>query len=176
MKNKKLLNIYLLSFALIALITFILPITKIDTNSVESLFVTIVYYITNILIVISLVLVISIAIINLLADNYEGVKYMEALSFIALIMASINVIIYSSNLFYALSWGYTLFIIELFVLNSLNRLVKIIKSSKSIGSYLKFIFSLKNKVCKETLNNDDNENNGQITQTSDTELKQKEKK
>lgn len=137
MKNKKLLNVYLLTLALVALITFILPIDKIDVNSASTLIVRIAYYAASTIMVIALVLIIALAIVNMFADNYEGVRFMQVFAFIAFFVVFANSFIYAGGLLYALSWGYLLLMLELFCLTSFNQFVKIIKTLKGTKGYFK---------------------------------------
>lgn len=137
MKNKKLLNVYLLTLSLVSLITFILPIDKIDANSASTLLIRIAYYTTATIMVISLVLIIALAIVNMFADNYEGVRFMQVFAFVAFLVVFANSFIYAGGLLYALSWGYLLLMFELFCLTFLNQFVKIIKTLKGTKSYFK---------------------------------------
>lgn len=143
MKNKKLINLYLLTLSLIALITFILPLEKINPASIKNLAITIVYYTASIIMLICLVLIILISIINLFQNNYEANKFSLSFSFIAFIMTLIIVIIYATNLNIALSWGSIILIGEIFLLYSFNRIVKTANSFKNFGPFLKELFPKK---------------------------------
>ena len=65
MKNKKILNICLLTFALISLITFILPIKKFEALLGGSTAINIVFYVCSAILIISVSAIIVFAIINL---------------------------------------------------------------------------------------------------------------
>ncbi len=148
MKNKKLLNLYLLALSLLCLVTFILPFGKIQSESVYSLGVTIVYYITNILLVIALVCIVFLSIMHMFHDEYEGVKISLALTFVAFLMVFVNIMLYAGGMFRALSWGYVLLSVEVFALFAFNQGVKTVISFMHSKEYLAKLFPKKEK--KET--------------------------
>lgn len=146
MKNKKLLNVYLLCLSLLALITFILPFPKTAYESGVPLGIEIVYYATNVLMLIALCLIIILSIINLFSDEYSGLNLIFGLSLVALIMVFVNLLMYACNWYYAIAYGYILVAVEVFVLYGFNHVIKIIYSMGEFKNYIVGIFSKGKKI------------------------------
>jgi hypothetical protein len=128
MKDKKLLNIYMLIFSLVALITYILPFDKLQLLGGIGLTLKIIYYATSVILALSLLLIIILTLINLFKDVYINLKLVEALTLLAFLMVISNVLIYAGNINYYLGWGYILVAIEVIVLTMFSQFVRIINA------------------------------------------------
>lgn len=137
MKNKKLLNFYMLTIALLSFISFLLPLTQIDPASNGGVAITIVYYTLNSIMCLSLVLVIVIALINMFKDNYEMLGVMKALALIAFLMVFVVLFVFATSLNYALGWGYILIAFEVFLLFALVPIIKMFQTFKSVNVFIK---------------------------------------
>lgn len=149
MKNKKILNICLLTFALISLITFILPIKKFEFLLSSSTAVNVVFYICNTILVISLTAIIVFAIINLFKDNYNFVLLMEALSLVSFIMVFIVVMLFACLYDFKIGLGYILVSIEVFFLANFSQMARLFyKKQDLMVSTEKLMGNKKNKSVK----------------------------
>jgi hypothetical protein len=106
MKNKKVLNICLLTFSLLALFTFILPISKFEFVTNNMGFVRVMFYILNAVLVVSLVAVVVFALINLFQDNYKFVKVMEVMALVGFFMVFIITLIFVATHYEKINIGY----------------------------------------------------------------------
>ena len=126
MKDKKILNICLLTLALVALITFILPIKKIDFNLQTEAWVNVIFYATSIILICALVAIIVFAIINLFKDNYSLVLIMEVMALISIVMVVSNLIIFAAIFNAKICLGYILISIEVFVLANFSQMARLV--------------------------------------------------
>lgn len=136
-KNKKVINLYKLTISLIAILTYVMPISKVFYDSGKSVYIEVVFNTLNILMLICLIAVVIMAVYNLFKDSYNNLKIINALSFLSLILVSVNLSIYSLNLFYALSAGYIILFYEIVLLNAITQINGFIWSYKSIKKKIK---------------------------------------
>ena len=132
MKNKKILNICLLTFALISLITFILPIKKFEALLGGSTAINIVFYVCSAILIISVSAIIVFAIINLFKDNYNFVLLMEALSLTSLIMVFITILLFACVHDFKISLGYILVSIEVFFLANFSQMARLFSRKQDL--------------------------------------------
>lgn len=140
MKNKKLYNLYLLCLSLLALITFIVPLQKINPASTSPVGIMVGYYITGGIMCLALVLIIALTIIAMFHDDYENVKFSKALATIAFLMLFVNMLIFGASINQAFSWGYTLLAVEVFALFSFNQIVRAVTAFCGVGKYFTKLF------------------------------------
>lgn len=133
MKNKKILNICLLTFALISLITFILPLKKFENLLSSSTAVNVVFYICNAILVISVASIIVFAIINLFKDNYNFVLLMEALSLLSFTMVFITIMLFACLYDFRISLGYILVGIEVFFLSNFSQMARLFYKKEALA-------------------------------------------
>lgn len=125
MKNKKILNICLLTFALISLITFILPIKKYEFLLEANMAVNIEFYVSSSILIASLAAIIIFAIINLFKDSYNFVLLMEALALVGFLVTIITVVMFSGLYDFRISLGYILVCIEVFFLSNFSQMARL---------------------------------------------------
>lgn len=157
MRNKKVLNIWLLSFGLLALFTFILPISKFKFVGEESGFVKVMFYLLNSVLILSLVALVVFAIINLFQDNYKFVKVMEIMALLGLIMVFMIILIFACSSYAQISIGYLLVALEMFACANFSQIARLINSSKE----LKTNFAPKKCCNKTNANKNNNQQNAE---------------
>lgn len=135
--NKKVINLYQLTISLIAILTYVMPINKVYYDSGKSATIGTVFVVLNILMLICLLTIVAIAVYNLFKDNYNNLKIINSLSFMSLLFVSVNLSVYSLNLFYALSGSYIILFYELILLNVITQINGFIWSYKSIKKEFK---------------------------------------
>lgn len=136
MKDKKILNICLLTFGLVSLITFILPLQKFEFMLEEKSFVKVMFYIFNAVLVVALVSLIVLAIINLFKDNYQFVKIMEALALLGFVMVFLILLIFSTNIEAKIDVGYLLVAIEMFFTANFSQMARLTCVGKQLKNQL----------------------------------------
>lgn len=125
MKNKKILNICLLTFALIALITFILPLNKFEAQLEQKNLVTVVFYICNAIFIAADAAIIVFAIINLFKDSYNFVLLMEVMALVCLVMNFITLMLFACMFEFKISLGYILVSVEIFMLSNFSQMARL---------------------------------------------------
>ncbi len=132
MKNKKILNICLLTFGLITLITFILPIKKFEFVGQEHTFINVMFYLFNSIMVLMLVLLIVFSIINLFKDNYTFVKIMEMAALVGFLMNFVVLLIFACSSACRVCVGYLIVSIEMFICANFSQMARLFSSSKEM--------------------------------------------
>ena len=138
MKNKKILNICLLTFGLITLITFILPIKKFEFVGQEHTFINVMFYLFNSIMVLMLVLLIVFSIINLFKDNYTFVKIMEMAALVGFLMNFVVLLIFACSSACRVCVGYLIVSIEMFICANFSQM-RLFSSSKEMKENLKTV-------------------------------------
>lgn len=133
MRNKKILNICLLTFGLLTLITFILPIKKFTLGESGGNFVKVMFYLLNAIMLASIVVVIVMSIINLFKDNYTKVKFMEMMAMLGFVMVYLVLLIFACSRDCQIYIGYLLVSIEIFVCANFSQMTRFV----NMGSQLK---------------------------------------
>lgn len=136
MKNKKLLNIFILLLSLLTLIADILLFAflpyKADTNQ----FLIVLFWIFNSLTLVSLVISILLTLISLFMDDYVASKMVETFVLVAFIMSFINVLIFAMSK-QTLSFAYILVCVLAFLTSSISQILRLIASFKDWGKNFK---------------------------------------
>lgn len=154
MKNKKILNICLLTFALMSLITFIIPLSKFSAELNEKMIINIMFYLTNGIMIACVLTIIVLSIINLFKDNYTFVMIMEALSLISVTLVFINLVMFAALFNFAINIGYILVAIEVFLLANFSQMARLVGNRKNMAANINTKFKKKQKKepeKKETL-------------------------
>ncbi len=156
MRNKKILNICLLTFALITLITFILPIKKFGLGENDAGFVRVMFYLLNAIMIMAVVALIVMSIVNLFKDNYTKVKLMELMAFLGFMMNFLVLLIFACSNGSQIYIGYLLVSIEIFVCCNFSQMSRLM----SMGKELQSLDIDKPKILeKKNINADDKKNN-----------------
>lgn len=149
MKNKKILNICLLTFGLLTLITFILPIKKFEFLGEKIAFVNVMFYLLNSIMLLALVSLIVFAIINLFKDNYNLIKLMEGMALIGFVMVFILLLIFSCSTAYRINLGYLLVAIEMLVCANFSQMSRLLSSGKEMKENLRTVLPKPINVSKK---------------------------
>lgn len=156
MRNKKILNICLLTFALITLITFILPIKKFGLGENDAGFVRVMFYLLNAIMIMAVVALIVMSIVNLFKDNYTKVKLMELMALLGFMMNFLVLLIFACSNGSQIYIGYLLVSIEIFVCCNFSQMSRLM----SMGKELQSLDIDKPKILeKQNINADENKNN-----------------
>lgn len=134
MRNKKILNICLLTFALITLITFILPIKKFGLGENDAGFVRVMFYLLNAIMIMAVVALIVMSIVNLFKDNYTKVKLMELMALLGFMMNFLVLLIFACSNGSQIYIGYLLVSIEIFVCCNFSQMSRLMSMGKEIQS------------------------------------------
>lgn len=134
MRNKKILNICLLTFALITLITFILPIKKFGLGENDAGFVRVMFYLLNAIMIMAVVALIVMSIVNLFKDNYTKVKLMELMAFLGFMMNFLVLLIFACSNGSQIYIGYLLVSIEIFVCCNFSQMSRLMSMGKELQS------------------------------------------
>ena len=175
MYNKKCISTFLFSLALVSLITLILPFIGIGLIGSPNVLVKVFYYIFITIYAISIVLIILLGIYNLFKNSFIFTSIQETLSYIALAMLLLNILIVLPINGVGLSVGYSILTLEAFILacfNSILRLfLKLPKSFKTISDYFKQKKEQKLKILeeKQRLENEAKKNAHQLKLDLDNE-------
>jgi hypothetical protein len=151
MKNKKVLNICLLTFSLLALFTFILPISKFEFVTNNMGFVRVMFYILNAVLVVSLVAVVVFTLINLFQDNYKFVKVMEVMALVGFFMVFIITLIFAATHYAKINIGYLFVAVEMFACANFSQIARQVGYGAEIKSC--FGISSNNTISKNTQTN-----------------------
>lgn len=158
MRNKKILNICLLTFALITLITFILPIKKFGLGENDAGFVRVMFYLLNAIMIMAVVALIVMSIVNLFKDNYTKVKLMELMAFLGFMMNFLVLLIFACSNGSQIYIGYLLVSIEIFVCCNFSQMSRLM----SMGKELQSLDIDKPKILeKKNINADEKKNNNE---------------
>ena len=125
MKNKKVLNICLLTVALLALFTFVLPIKKFEFSGEQVGFITVMFYFLNGVLIVCLTALITMAIINLFKDDYKLVKLMEIMAMVGFSMVFLMLVIFACSVSAKINVGYLLVAIEVFICANFSQMVRL---------------------------------------------------
>ena len=156
MRNKKILNICLLTFALITLITFILPIKKFGLGDNDAGFVRVMFYLLNAIMIMAVVALIVMSIVNLFKDNYTKVKLMELMALLGFMMNFLVLLIFACTNGSQIYIGYLLVSIEIFVCCNFSQMSRLM----SMGKELQSLDIDKPKILeKQNINADEKKNN-----------------
>ena len=156
MRNKKILNICLLTFALITLITFILPIKKFGLGENDAGFVRVMFYLLNAIMIMAVVALIVMSIVNLFKDNYTKVKLMELMALLGFMMNFLVLLIFACSNGSQIYIGYLLVSIEIFVCCNFSQMSRLM----SMGKELQSLDMDKPKILeKKNINADEKKNN-----------------
>ncbi len=156
MRNKKILNICLLTFALITLITFILPIKKFGLGENDAGFVRVMFYLLNAIMIMAVVALIVMSIVNLFKDNYTKVKLMELMALLGFMMNFLVLLIFACSNGSQIYIGYLLVSIEIFVCCNFSQMSRLM----SMGKELQSLDIDKPKILeKKNINADERKNN-----------------
>lgn len=156
MRNKKILNICLLTFALITLITFILPIKKFGLGENDAGFVRVMFYLLNAIMIMAVVALIVMSIVNLFKDNYTKVKLMELMALLGFMMNFLVLLIFACSNGSQIYIGYLLVSIEIFVCCNFSQMSRLM----SMGKELQSLDINKPKILeKKNINADEKKNN-----------------
>lgn len=156
MRNKKILNICLLTFALITLITFILPIKKFGLGENDAGFVRVMFYLLNAIMIMAVVALIVMSIVNLFKDNYTKVKLMEFMALLGFMMNFLVLLIFACSNGSQIYIGYLLVSIEIFVCCNFSQMSRLM----SMGKELQSLDMDKPKILeKKNINADEKKNN-----------------
>lgn len=134
MRNKKILNICLLTFALITLITFILPIKKFGLGENDAGFVRVMFYLLNAIMIMAVVALIVMSIVNLFKDNYTKVKLMELMALLGFMMNFLVLLIFACSNGSQIYIGYLLVSIEIFVCCNFSQMSRLMSMGKELQS------------------------------------------
>ena len=175
MYNKKCISTFLFSLALVSLITLILPFIGVGLIGSPNVLVKVFYYIFITIYAISIVLIILLGIYNLFKNSFIFTSIQETLSYIALAMLLLNILIVLPINGVGLSVGYSILTLEAVILacfNSILRLfLKLPKSIKTISDYFKQKKEQKLKILeeKQRLENEAKKNAHQLKLDLDNE-------
>ena len=156
MRNKKILNICLLTFALITLITFILPIKKFGLGENDAGFVRVMFYLLNAIMIMAVVALIVMSIVNLFKDNYTKVKLMELMALLGFMMNFLVLLIFACSNGSQIYIGYLLVSIEIFVCCNFSQMSRLMSMGKELQS---LDIDTPQILEKQNINADENKNN-----------------
>lgn len=125
MKNKKLLNIFILLLSLVTLVAEILLFAFPAYNAETHKLLVVIFWILNTFAMISLVATIIVTLISLFMDDYVCSKMVETFALISFIMVLANLIIFSMSR-YTLSFGYIAVCILAFLNATISQILRLI--------------------------------------------------
>lgn len=144
MKNKKLLNIFVLLLTLVTFVIDILLFAFPAYNADTSTFLKVIFWIFNSLALVCMVLTILVTLISLFADDYSASKIVEALSLVTFILSFINLFSFGLTKF-SLSFGYIAVCLVTFVTASLGQLYRLISSTPTWVKTIKGLLKINTK-------------------------------
>ncbi len=164
MKNKKLLNIFILLLSLLTLITNILLFAFPAYGANTSTLFIILFWIFNSLTLICLLASILITLIALFMDDYICSKMTEAFVLVSFATTLINTIIFalSGN---SLTFLYALVIILTFVTANISQVLRLLSSAKTWGADFKALVKT-----HKSQNKDETEENTEESTSDNTTL------
>lgn len=148
MKNKKLLNTILLSFALVILVGLILEFCKVVGTTNASVSVAwIFYYVFNVIFILAIIFTTILGICSLFKDNYIAIKLNEFSVLVAFLMNFLTVLVFALQVGAQLSWGYAVISILTFAMAMFSQTCRLSAIFKTLKQDLCSLFG-----CKEKLN------------------------
>ena len=140
MYNKKCLSTYLFVLALICLFTLIAPFMNVNYIGEVSVALKILYYTTYVLYIICLVVIVVFGIYNPFKNTFTFSVIQEISAYIALFCLILNLVFFLPNLKAGLSVGYSILIVETFIMACFNVVLKLIRKMPTNFRALKNIF------------------------------------
>lgn len=130
MKNKKLLNIFLLLLSLFTFIAFILTFKFVPYAQGTQTFILFIYWITNSVFMVSLIIVIFLTLISLFMDDYITSKIVETFVTLAFFMTFLNVVIFAMSKT-SLSFSYIIVSILALITCSISQILRLAAGFKT---------------------------------------------
>ena len=158
MYSKKYLNTFLFCGALVCLITLLIPFLRVELLGAPSTFIKIVFYFVFVVFIICLLLNIAIGISNLFRNNYKFVPLQRLLCFTSLFVLIFlaTIVLPLENV--TLSAGFSLVLMEIFIISCFSDILRLIKSLiKIIKSEIKNIKEKRNKMKTLQTQNEQNQ-------------------
>ena len=144
MKNKKLLNTVLLSFALVLFVGLILEFCGvIGTTVIATTATKIFYYVFNILNMLALVAIIVLGIFNLFKDNYSSIKLCEFVATISFLLSFLTVICFATELTAIISYGYVIIAVLSFAMAMFSQVFRLCSIFKTFKTDVESTFGIK---------------------------------
>lgn len=137
MYNKKCVNTFLFVMALLCLITLMLPFINVSFLGAPSVFVKIIYYTLLVIFIVCLVAIVGIGIYSLFKNSFPLLAIQELLALISLIMLLVLTMIFLPILNLGLTVGFSILLLETFVMSCFNIIFKLIKKIPLIVKGLK---------------------------------------
>ena len=116
----------MLTFGLVSLITFILPLKKFEFFQNENGFVKVMFYVLNAVLIVALITLIVFAIINLFQDDYAYVKFMEVMALVGFSVVFLCLLIFAVSSVSKISLGYLLVVIEMFFTANFSQISRLL--------------------------------------------------
>lgn len=127
MYNKKCKSTFLFVLALICLLTLIIPFMKVGYMGEKNVALFIFYYIFIVIFGLSIVVNIAIGIYSLFSNNFSLICFQEIASYLSFLMVLLNLIIFAPSFNTSLTIGYSVLVIETFIMAFLSDIIKLIK-------------------------------------------------
>lgn len=137
MYNKKCVNTFLFVMALLCLITLMLPFINVSFLGAPSVFVKIIYYTLLVIFIVCLVAIIGIGIYSLFKNSFPLLAIQELLALISLILLLVLTMIFLPILNLGLTVGFSILLLETFIMSCFNIIFKLIKKIPLIIKGLK---------------------------------------
>lgn len=137
MYNKKCVNTFLFVMALLCLITLMLPFINVSFFGAPSVFVKIIYYTLLVIFIVCLVAIIGIGIYSLFKNSFPLLAIQELLALISLILLLVLTMIFLPILNLGLTVGFSILLLETFIMSCFNIIFKLIKKIPLIIKGLK---------------------------------------
>ncbi len=137
MYNKKCVNTFLFVMALLCLITLMLPFINVSFLGSPSVFVKIIYYTLLVIFIVCLVAIVGIGIYSLFKNSFPLLAIQELLALISLVMLLVLTMIFLPILNLGLTVGFSILLLETFVMSCFNIIFKLIKKIPLIVKGLK---------------------------------------
>lgn len=166
MKNKKLLNIFILLLSLVTLITNVLLFAFPAYGANTSTLFVVLFWVFDALTLVCLLASILITLIALFMDDYICSKMTEAFVLVAFATALINTIIFalSKN---SLTFLYALVVILTFVTANISQVLRLLSSAKTWGADFKALVKTHKPQNKEVAEENVEEQTEENTTLSD---------
>lgn len=137
MYNKKCVNTFLFVMALLCLITLMLPFINVSFLGSPSVFVKIIYYTLLVIFIVCLVAIVGIGIYSLFKNSFPLLAIQELLALISLVMLLVLTMIFLPILNLGLTVGFSILLLETFIMSCFNIIFKLIKKIPLIVKGLK---------------------------------------
>lgn len=149
MYNKKCISTFLFIMSLVGLIVLILPFMNVGLTGNPSTVVKIFYYLFIVIFAISEVLITAVGIYSLFKGNFMFTTIQEILTYVALSSLILNVLIVLPINSVGLSVGYSILLLETFVMTCFNNILRLIKQlPKTFKVILNFFKTKKEQKLK----------------------------